>query len=95
MTTDYSLITIFNKKSPTLEIKNVLTLSDHSIISVEDGGTLKLSGGEINNGEIILLDGSVFRIQIGGILRLKKENSLFVTDGALFELLDGEVINNN
>lgn len=76
-----------------LTISGKATMSFESTITVEEDGILKIDGGEIINGNIIVEDGGILQLVDNGKIFQNYEDELSIESGGILDILEGEIEN--
>ncbi|MEN8157266.1 MAG: hypothetical protein ABFS10_09950 [Bacteroidota bacterium] len=79
----------------TLTVHGIATMSYKSVITVESNGILKIEGGEMINGKIIVENGGRLEISDDGLIDLNYEDHLEIQLGGELDISSGEVLNSS
>jgi flagellar basal body rod protein FlgF len=66
-------------------------MSYKSEITVQSNGTLKVNGGEIINGKIIVENGGTLEISDDGVIDLNYYDHLEIKSGGVLDIISGEI----
>ena len=75
-----------------LRITSITTLWNESQITVENGGTLTIDGGTLNNARITFNIGSILNIQNGGIVKKAADEDFYVPVGTSVNITSGKIL---
>lgn len=74
-----------------LDLNNDYFMYKDATITIESGGTLKLSGGYIYQANIIVKEGGTLRIINGGMLKINDSDALTVEKGGILDIQHGSI----
>lgn len=75
-----------------LRITSITTLWNESQITVENGGTLTIDGGTLDNARITFNTGSILNIQNGGIVKKAVDEDFYTPVGASVNITNGKIL---